>query len=129
MKKIINVGNKQIECACNALTPFIYTEVFGRDFLKVVVSFRTYANKDANNFSDDEMSDITVKTRAFSEMLFVMNKQHQIEKANDLMKLTKADYYDWLSEFEQGDFGINVMSDVLSLWQGQADTKVEAKNA
>lgn len=129
MKKIINVGNKQIECACNALTPFIYTEVFGRDFLKVVVSFRTYANKDANNFSDDEMSDITVKTRAFSEMLFVMNKQHQIEKANDLMKLTKADYYDWLSEFEQGDFGINVMSEVLSLWQGQADTKVEAKNA
>lgn len=129
MKKIINVGNKQIECACNALTPFIYTEVFGRDFLKVVVSFRTYANKDANNFSDDEMSDITVKTRAFSEMLFVMNKQHQIEKANDLMKLSKADYYDWLSEFEQGDFGINVMSEVLSLWQGQADTKVEAKNA
>lgn len=129
MKKIINVGNKQLECACNALTPFIYTEVFGRDFLKVVVSFRTYANKDANNFSDDEMSDITVKTRAFSEMLFVMNKQHQIEKANDLMKLTKADYYDWLSEFEQGDFGINVMSEVLSLWQGQADTKVEAKNA
>ncbi len=128
MKKIINVGNKQLECACNALTPFIYTEVFGKDFLKVVVSFRTYAGKDTNSFTEDEMSDITIKTRAFSEMLFVMNKQHQIGNADDLMKLTKTDYYNWLADFEQGDFGVEVMSDVLSLWQGQTKTNVESKN-
>lgn len=129
MKKIINVGNKQLECACNAFTPFLYTEIFGKDFLKVVVSFRTYVGKDTENMSDDDVSDITGKTKTFSEMLFVMNKQHQIEKANDLMKLTKADYFDWLMEFEQGDINVGVMSDVLSLWQGQTKTNVESKNA
>lgn len=129
MQKIITVGNKELVCCCNALTPFIYTEVFKKDFLKVIVSFKSYKDKDVNDYTDEEVSDVTQKTRVFSEMLFVMNKQSEVKDVAELMKFDKLDYYSWLSDFEQGAFGVEVMSAVLSLWQGQTNTNVESKNA
>lgn len=129
MQKIINIANKEIACSCNALTPLLYTEIFGKDFLRSVMSLNKYKNAKVTEDNAEENVEVIQKTMMFSEMTFVMNKQAEIKNAADLVKLTKVDYYNWLSDFPQGAFGVDVMTEVLSLWQGQTTQHVESKNA
>lgn len=129
MQKIINIGNKEVACSCNALTPLLYTEIFGKDFLKSVMSLNKYRTTKITDENAEENVELVAKTMMFSEMAFIMAKQAEMKNAADLVKLTKVEYYNWLSGFPQGAFGVEVMTEVLALWQGQTNTNVEAKNA
>ena len=129
MLRKIKVGNKEISCCANALTPLAYTELFKKDFLKTMVSFRSFKGKDMEKLTDDELSSVTRRTNAFSEMLFIMNRQAELKEASKIMSLSKDDYYEWLTGFEQGDINPDVMIEIIALWRGQSDGEVESKNA
>lgn len=129
MKKNVNLKGKTIECACNALTPFLFTQIFHEDFLRAIIGFRGYAGKDANILTDDEVAELSKRTEVFSKLCFVMAKQAEIKDAKALMDLSIADFYIWLSDIEPQAFSdAEVMTVLLALWQGNTDTTVESKN-
>lgn len=129
MKRTINLKNKSVECACNALTPFLFTQIFHEDFLRAIVGFRGYAGKDTNTLTDDEVAELTKRTEVFSKLAFIMAKQAEIKDAKALMDLSLVDFYEWLSDIEPQAFSdAVVMTELLALWQGNSNTTVESKN-
>lgn len=130
MQKTINIGGKDTLCTCNALTPYLYTQIFRKDFLTQIMGFRNMAGKTAETINDNDVSEISKRTAAFAEMAFVFAKQAEIKTAAELVKLTEIDFYNWLANFEQGAFmNAETMTEILSLWQGNTAGTTESKNA
>lgn len=129
MLKIINMKGKDVTCACNALTPFLYTQIFHEDFMRVIIGFRGFAGKDAKNLSDDDIAELTKRSQAFAKLAFIMAKQAELKDAAKLTALTDLDFYTWLSEIEPQAFQApEVMSSIIGLWQGNSETTATAKN-
>lgn len=130
MKNEIKIGDKRVVLTANALTPFIYTEVFKKDFLRVLMSFKTLEGKSPTEYTDEELAFIVGRTTSFAEIAFVMAKQGEGKTAAELVELTRGDFLEWLTGFEPNDFtNAVVISDILTTWQGQAVGAIESKNA
>ena len=130
MRRNIIIADKALTMASNAFTPILYRQIFKKDFLREITGFQSLRGKAAKDYTEDDIEVFTSRADAFSRIAFVMTKQAEIEKAADLVKLTTADYFDWISDFENGVFNdATVLSSILSLWQGNAeDSHVDAKN-
>jgi len=141
MKKIINFKGQDVTLASNALTPFLYTQIFHEDFMRVIVGFRGVASKhsktnengesvvDVDGMTDDEIAELTKRSESFAKMAFIMAKQAEIGEAARLVNLDTIDFYEWLSEIEPQAFGsADVISGILELWNGNSKTTTNQKN-
>lgn len=151
MKKTITLGNKAVECVCNALTPILYTQVFNKDFLVEMMSIMSVkafdkvrdeiargdiasieAKKEsiAKSLSPEDVANILSRSKMNSEVLFVMSKQAETEDVDKLSRLSKRDFLIWLSGFENGAFNDpNLTNVVLEIWNGNTSQTTEPKNA
>lgn len=99
MTGTINIGDKQVEMAANAASPFVYRNIFHEDFLLK---------------SQEEKPDFEI----FQKLAFVMSKQAETSSFADLMKLKVDDYYEWLIQFEALDL-LNAAPAISDLYMGQ----------
>ncbi len=131
MKRNINVGTKEIPCEANAFTPILYRQVFQLDFMAELQGFAKLKGKKPNEYTDDDKALALERVSAFSRLAFCMAEQGTGKPVEDLVGLSKIDFYKWLSQFEPlafEDFG--TISDILTLWRTNAeDNKITAKNA
>ena len=129
MQKMLNISGKDTLCACNALTPYLYTQIFGKDFLSQVTGMRSFSGKKTEDMTEADIAEITKRSLTFGEIAFVFAKQAEIKEAAELVKLTKTDYFNWLSDKEPGTFtDARLMADLLALWSGNTTTTTESKN-
>ena len=84
MFKEIEIGGKQVAFLANGATPLFYKQFFKKDLLKLM----------------SEGEGLEVATENIPELGFIMAKQ--ADKA-DMMRLTQAQYVEWLSLFEPLD--------------------------
>ena len=158
MKTTINVGSKTLELANNAFTPILYRQIFKKDFLALFSSMITKNKDVINKalklqavkaefdekkitreeflqkyselgFDSGDLAIVDERADLMSEIAFVMAKQAEIEEASKLIQLTSLDYYNFLSQFDKNDLrSAAVINELIAFWQGNAVSKVEAKN-
>lgn len=130
MKNEIKIGEKSVTLIANALTPFAYTEIFKKDFLRVIMSFKTLEGKEPEEYTDDDLAFVMSRASAFSEIAFVMAKQGEGKTAAELVGYNRGDFFAWLAEFDDANAFMSgeVLGGVLATWQGQAVGTVESKN-
>lgn len=130
MNREITISGKSVKMASNALTPILYRQIFKKDFLKEITGLVSLKDKKAEDYSEEDVNEVSSRSEAFARLGFVMAKQAELEKASDLVKLTETDYFEWLSGFEAQAFtGASTMTAILILWKGNAeDSQVEPKN-
>lgn len=130
MKNEIKIGDKDVVLVANALTPFVYTEIFKKDFLRVLMSFKTLEGKDQNEYTDDDFGFVLARSASFTEIAFVMAMQGTGKTAAQLVNLSRVDFLTWVSEFDDPNAFLSgeVLNAVLATWQGQAVGGIEAKN-
>lgn len=130
MKNEIKIGDKDVVLVANALTPFVYTEIFKKDFLRVLMSFKTLEGKDQNEYTDDDFGFVLARSASFTEIAFVMAMQGAGKTAAQLVNLSHVDFLTWVSEFDDPNAFLSgeVLNAVLATWQGQAVGGIEAKN-
>lgn len=158
MKTTINVGSKTLELANNAFTPILYRQIFKKDFLALFSSMITKNKDVINKalklqsvkaefdekkitreeflqkyseigFDSGDLAIVDERADLMSEIAFVMAKQAEIAEASKLIQLTSLDYYDFLSQFDKNDLrSAAVINELITFWQGNTVSKVEAKN-
>ena len=106
MKKTIKIGSKDVEMVANAASPFIYRQIFKKDFFQET-------QKDA--------ADVNI----FVEMGFVMALQAK-KSTTELMKTPVDEFYTWLEQFDQMDM-IEVLPQIGEFYTGQEKTTTVPK--
>lgn len=155
----LKIGDRTLSLANNALTPILYRQIFGKDFLLLFSQMITKnkgiidkalklqdlkAKLDAGeiekedflrgvseaNLNDDDLSVINERADLMAELAFVMNKQAELTSVDKLLKLNKTDYYKFLADFNTSDLrNPEVQNALITFWQTGASGNVEAKNA
>ena len=105
MRGLIKIGDREIEMAANAASPFIYSKIFQEDFEQNVESVTSWR-----------------------KMTYVMVKQAELGE-KELLKgtCTEEDFIDWLIEFEPMDF-VELMEKATDLYMKQKEPKSVPKN-
>lgn len=159
MNTDLKIGEKTLTLANNALTPILYRQIFGKDFLllfsQMITKNRSIIDKalklqnlkaklDANeidkeaflagvgeaNLTDEDIAVVNERADLMSELAFIMNKQAELESVEKLLKLTTTDYYKFLTDFNTSDLRApEVINALISFWQKGASGSVDAKNA
>lgn len=112
MKKIIKIGEKEIEFSATAMTDYLGEAVFGVRFM--------YALRKAE---EDEYLDLVQK------IAFIMAKQAELGSWREVNQLRKEDYYDWLDQFDSFEFVDKTFPvEIVSLYSKNKETKVMPKN-
>lgn len=108
MYKDVKIGTKTVGMLANAASPYLFKQIFKRDFLK---------ESQAKDFD----------TSLIEMMGFVMAKQAEYEKTSDLLKLNESAYIDWLTQFDPLDV-LTAAADISSLYMGQTISTAVPKN-
>lgn len=101
MKGTIKIGNKDVGMVANAASPFIYRQIFKRDFIAE---------------TQKEPIDMTL----FAEMGFVMKLQAEKPTA-DVLRTQIEEFYKWLEEFDPMDM-FNAAVEIGNFYTGQEVT-------
>jgi len=104
----VKLGEKEVEMAANAATPFIYKQLFKKDILVLMDKLQV-------NGMTEETSDV------FVELGFVMAKQAKTNDIKDLMNLKTEDFYTWLTEFEALDV-VLASNEIAMIYNGQKES-------
>lgn len=99
MYKTIKIGEKEVELAANAATPFRFKNTFHKDL------FSVFANESKAEEEGFE---------AVTQLAFIMAKQ--AEKA-DMNKLNEEEFIAWLEGFGPMDFAESA-EDILNVYTG-----------
>lgn len=161
MNTELKVGSKTLKLANNALTPILYRQIFGKDFLllfsQIMTKNRAMINKALElqkakaefddekitreaylkkitdlGFTEEELGYANERADLMSELAFIMNKQAELVEVESLLKLSKLDYYKFLSEFDSNELRTaEVVGALINFWQGNTTPSgdIEAKNA
>lgn len=131
MKKDIHVGDITINCEANAFTPILYRQIFSLDFMAELQGFAKLKGKKPHEYTDDDKALALERVSAFSRLAFCMAEQGTDKPIEDLVGLSKIDFYKWLTQFEPLAFeDVGTISDIVTLWRANAeDNKITAKNA
>ena len=98
MKKVITIGEKDVELVANAASPYVYKQIFREDFLR-------------------KMQEKEPDLETIQRICFVMVKQAELS-TSDLLKLAIEDYLAWLEDFEPMDI-LNAGEDITTAYFGQ----------
>ena len=107
MRKEITIGETNVEMAASAATPFLFKQIFKRDFLREAQS--------------DQASD-----ELYIMLGFVMS-----QKPEDILRgqVSEDDFFAWLEQYEYMDM-INATPDMINLYVTQKKgTSVPKKQA
>lgn len=108
MYRDIKIGSKTVGMLANAASPYLFKQIFKRDFLK---------ESQAKEFDP-----------SLIEMMgFVMAKQAETEQFSDLLKLNESAYFEWLAQFEPLDV-LSAGTEISSLYMGQTLSTSVPKN-
>ena len=113
MLREIELGDKKIEMIASGFTTVLYNKVFKRNI--------------SSDLSDAAEGDVGMNIDAAMYLAFVMAKQ--AESPTDFAKLSKlseAQFYKWVNEFEPMDF-VDAAKDITGLYMEQRKTTSEAK--
>lgn len=118
MRKTLTIRDKEITFESSAITAIVYKKVFGEDLFSILGSDGTQASV-AINILDK-----------VQQLAFIMAKQAEGMDIKDLIKLNELDYLFWLDDFEYTDMrSDDIVAELLSIWSGNLETTVKAKNA
>lgn len=92
----VKIGQREVEMAANAASPYVYKLIFREDFL-----LQTQQKE--------------VSPDIFEKMGFVMAKQAEAGTLEELRKLTEEDFYEWLSGFEAMDL-LEATAQIMDLY-------------
>lgn len=132
MRTTAKIEGMTFDLASNAFTPILYRQLFKRDFLRELQSYRKLRGKKPSEFTEEDEKIYEEHSDSFSRIAFVMAKQAEIETADKLVQLSINDYYEWLMQFDSpmAFSEADALSAILRAWTGNAeDMSVEAKNA
>ena len=107
MRGKIMIGNREIEMAANAASPFYYKEIFKEDFLLK---------------AQETPPDVNI----FVKMGFIMAKQAE-KSFSEMMKLPAEEFFTWLDQFEPMDV-LNAAGEISNLYMGQTESSSIPKN-
>ena len=153
MKKIIKIGQKELELECNLGTAAFFQELTGRnlfdltaelsaklaDASREIEALRVQGEVDKTAIlnSNSAIKNLAAaKADAIdmaSKLTYIMQLQakHGKEK-KDIFEireeLNKDDLLIWMMDFEADSFDINTYKEVLGFWKSQTQTTSEAKN-
>jgi hypothetical protein len=113
----IKIGDRDVQLKCSAATPWWFKQVFHFDLVRTEIKIRSHSDvydriekaKNTNKLSDKDIDAVLSDIELYKKVCFIMAKE--AERA-DFGKLTIADYYEWLSGFEEEDLDA-VWIDVL----------------
>ena len=108
MYKDIQIGSKTVGMAANALSPYLFKQVFRSDFLKEV----------QKETPDEDL---------FVKMGFIFAKQAELKTISDLTRLNEQNFYDWLQDFEPLDV-LLASGEISGLYYTQAESSSVPKN-
>lgn len=97
----VKIGSQTMEMKASAFSPYIYKQIFREDFLL-------------------KLQDKTPDPDLFQKMGYVMAKEAEISKLQDLMKLNIDGYYEWLMQFEPMDV-LAATGAISSIYLGQTE--------
>lgn len=131
MKKIIRIGEQEIDCISNALTPFLYTEIFKKDFMIMIASFLKFKGKKREEYTPEDLAFVSKRTSMFAEICFVYAKQAEETDVSKLVALDRNDFFAWLSTIEKANAFTDseVINSIIELWIGNIETTTDSKNA
>ena len=95
------------------------------------MSFKSLEGKKPDEYSEDDLAFVMARANAFAEIAFVMAKQGEGKTAAQLVNFGRADFLEWLAQFDNTNAFMDgeVLAGVLATWQGQAIGDIESKNA
>lgn len=108
MTKEIKIGGNTYAFTANGATPLFYKEFFKNDLLQLMQT---------------KGESITIATENIPELAFIMHKQ--AENA-DMMKLTRNDYIEFLSQFAPMDLTVS-SKEIFMVYLGDSVQMVEPK--
>lgn len=118
MRRIIQIGERQVEMLGNAATALHYKQTFHEDLLKSVASL-----------SGKDETEMLAAIERIQKLAFVMNAQATRPFA-EVRKLTEDDFVEWLCDFEEDDFQApDVFLGILGVWNKNLAGSSEQKNA
>lgn len=117
MNKTLKVGNRELTLESNAGTALFYKRIFRKDIIKIISGM-------SEDDSVIDMSDLSM------ELCFVMSKQGEGIGISSMLSLTYNDYVEWVCSFSSDAFmNVDVITQIMEIWQGNNETTSEVKNA
>ena len=107
----IQIGEKTVPLLANGATPFWYKQIFGKDLIALI------------NSSADSVETLT---QAAPELAFVMAKQAECEKFEDMKNIGKDQFIEFLSGFEPLDIQM-ALGEIVGVYMGNTITSVTPK--
>ena len=107
MKGTIKIGSKEVGMVANAASPFIYRQIFHKDFLA-------------------ETQKDPIDLALFAEMGFVLHLQNE-KPTQEVLKTSLDDFYVWLEEFDAMDI-MNASVQIGQFYMGQEASLSVPKN-
>lgn len=97
----VKIGSETVGMKASAFSPYIFKQIFREDFLM-------------------KLQDKNPEPDLFQKMGYVMAKEAEIDKLQDLMKLNIDGYYEWLMQFEPMDV-LAATGAISSIYLGQTE--------
>lgn len=108
MYKDVTIGSKTVGMAANALSPYLFKQVFRSDFLKEIQKPEP----------DEDL---------FVKMGFIFAKQAEVTELSKLTKLNETDFFKWLQDFEPLDVMV-ATGEISGLYYTQSESSSVPKN-
>ena len=111
MYREIQIGEKTVPLLANGATPFWYKQIFHKDIIAQISG------------AEDE---IEALVEAAPELTFVMAKQAECQKFEDMRKYGTENFYEWLQDFDAMDIPM-AMEQIMAVYMGNKIMTSEPK--
>lgn len=115
MRRVVKIGEKDLDLLATATTPIRYKSVFGGDVMVAITQIH------------DGKREIVEAIDIITQLAYIMNRQAECSK-EVLAKLSKEDFLDWLEDFGSMAF-INAAMDIMDVYLETTESKSQPKNA
>lgn len=123
MEKFITIDGKPVGFRTNALTPRLYRERFGRDFIRDIGSMQ----RKFNQMADGENALEAIDLECFEDFAWTLAYQYAKHHAGEDGVTVYEDPDEWLEQFET--FAIyELLPELFALWKDNEKTTSIPKN-
>lgn len=110
MYSVVRIGEKDVPMLAMASVDNYYMHIFGEDPVRI-----------------QEKADATAPVvELLKKMAFVMAKFAELKDRKAMFKLSEADYFDWLDQFERNDI-YEAIGDIRAVYEGNRVSESEPK--
>ena len=115
MYRTVKIGGKDVPMMSTAATDFFYRQIFHADPTRIQYSL-----------GEDENENEIIMLDFLQKMGFVMAKNAEISAVSEMVKLSEADFYEWLIQFDRAEY-LDALADIRCVYEGQDVTEIESK--